>query len=153
MILSNTLITKAQTRLCGCTVWSGPLLFANPENRFSHVEAHIFPRENSKSTDHIAWMPRIVCTFASCIQQKQIYSWCNPLILCWILVVKKSASEQSALYYLGLKIPLVHRSLWVPWDAGQLKLCFHCKFKFSWNCLCSFCAAYVPDLDNFIDWW
>ena len=28
-------------RLRGCTGWSAPLLFANTEDRFSHIEAHI----------------------------------------------------------------------------------------------------------------
>ena len=34
MILSNKWITKALISLCGCTDWSAPLLFANPEHRF-----------------------------------------------------------------------------------------------------------------------
>ena len=41
MILSNKRITKALIRLCGCPGWSVPLLFANMEDRFSHVEAHM----------------------------------------------------------------------------------------------------------------
>ena len=41
MMVSNTRITKALIRLCGCTVWSAPVLFANPEDRFSHVEAQM----------------------------------------------------------------------------------------------------------------
>ena len=41
MILSNTHITKALIRLRGCTGWSAPLLFANMEDRFSRVEAHL----------------------------------------------------------------------------------------------------------------
>ena len=39
MILSNTQIIKTLIRLCRCTGWSTPLLFANL--RFSCVEAHI----------------------------------------------------------------------------------------------------------------
>ena len=41
MILSNTQITKALIRLCGYAGKSAPLLFANPEDRFSQVEAYI----------------------------------------------------------------------------------------------------------------
>ena len=42
MILSKKRITKALIRLRECAGWSAPLLFANTEDRFSHVEAHIF---------------------------------------------------------------------------------------------------------------
>ena len=41
MILSNKLIIKALIRLCRCAGWSVPLLFTNPEDRFSHIEAHM----------------------------------------------------------------------------------------------------------------
>ena len=41
MILSNKQKTKALIRLPRCAGWSAPLLFANPKNRFSRVEAHI----------------------------------------------------------------------------------------------------------------
>ena len=41
MILSNKPITKVLIRLHRCAGWSAPLLSANPEDRFSHVEAHI----------------------------------------------------------------------------------------------------------------
>ena len=42
MILSNRLITKAQIRLCECPSWSGPLLFAHPEDRFfSHQRPYV----------------------------------------------------------------------------------------------------------------
>ena len=37
MILSNKLITKVLTRLCGCAGWSVPLLLANPKDMFSHL--------------------------------------------------------------------------------------------------------------------
>ena len=47
MILYKKRITKALISLPGCTGWSGPLLFANPEDRFSHVEAHIMLDLNS----------------------------------------------------------------------------------------------------------
>ena len=47
MALSNKPITKAHIRLRGCTGWSAPLLFANTEDSFSRVEAHIFSFENS----------------------------------------------------------------------------------------------------------
>ena len=39
MILSNKHITKALIGLHGCTGWSAPLLFVNPKDRFSRVEA------------------------------------------------------------------------------------------------------------------
>ena len=41
MVLSKKRITKALIRLRGCAGWSAPVLFANPEDRFSRVEAHI----------------------------------------------------------------------------------------------------------------
>ena len=41
MILSKMRITKALIRLRGCAGWSTPVLFENPEDRFSRVEAHI----------------------------------------------------------------------------------------------------------------
>ena len=40
MILSNKRIIQALIRQRGCAGWSVPLLFASPEDRFSHVEAH-----------------------------------------------------------------------------------------------------------------
>ena len=40
MILSNERITKVLIRLRRCADWSAPLLFANPEDRFTHVKAH-----------------------------------------------------------------------------------------------------------------
>ena len=42
MILSKKRITKAQTSLCGCADWSGPLLFAHPKTG-SHAEVHLLP--------------------------------------------------------------------------------------------------------------
>ena len=41
MVCSKMRITKALISLRGCAGWSAPLLFANSEDRFSHVEAHI----------------------------------------------------------------------------------------------------------------
>ena len=41
MILCNKEITKALIRMRGCAGWSAPLLFKNPEDRFSHDEAHM----------------------------------------------------------------------------------------------------------------
>ena len=41
MILSKTRITRALIRLRGCTGWSAPVLFASPEDRYPHVEAHM----------------------------------------------------------------------------------------------------------------
>ena len=38
---SNMGIIKALNRLSGCAGWSTPLLFANYEDPFSHVEAHL----------------------------------------------------------------------------------------------------------------
>ena len=40
-ILSNKRITKALTRLCKCAGWSGPLLYANPDDRISRPDAHM----------------------------------------------------------------------------------------------------------------
>ena len=39
MILFKKRITKTLISLCGCISWSATLLFANPEDRFSRVEA------------------------------------------------------------------------------------------------------------------
>ena len=41
MILSRKRITKALIRLRGCAGWSAPLLFAQPDDRFSRLEAQI----------------------------------------------------------------------------------------------------------------
>ena len=41
MILSKMQITQALTSLCRCAGWSTPLLFANLEDRFSRIEAHL----------------------------------------------------------------------------------------------------------------
>ena len=41
MILSNKRIAKALIRLRGCAGWSAHVLFANPEDRFSRVQAQI----------------------------------------------------------------------------------------------------------------
>ena len=41
MIVSNKRITKALTKLHKCAGPSDPLLLANPEDRFLHVEVHI----------------------------------------------------------------------------------------------------------------
>ena len=41
MVLSKKRITKALIRLRRCAGWSAPVLFANPEDRFSRVAAHI----------------------------------------------------------------------------------------------------------------
>ena len=46
VLLSNKRITKALIRLCVCGGWSTPLLFANPEDRVSRVEAHMFSSRN-----------------------------------------------------------------------------------------------------------
>ena len=41
IILSNKRIRKTLIRLHGCAGWSVPLLFANPEDRFSRLGAHM----------------------------------------------------------------------------------------------------------------
>ena len=41
MMLSKQRITKVLSSLRGCAGWSAPLLFADPEDRFSRVEAQI----------------------------------------------------------------------------------------------------------------
>ena len=41
MILSNKRIMKALIKQRVCPGWSAPLLFTNPEDRFSRAEAHI----------------------------------------------------------------------------------------------------------------
>ena len=40
-LVSKKRITKALIKLRGCAGWSAPVLFANPEERFSRAEAHI----------------------------------------------------------------------------------------------------------------
>ena len=47
MLLSNKRITKMLIRLSGCAGWSVPLLFANPEDRFSCEEAHMISNKSS----------------------------------------------------------------------------------------------------------
>ena len=49
MMLANKRITKALIRLCEGAGWSATLLFANPEVRFSHIEAHIQLKKSSIS--------------------------------------------------------------------------------------------------------
>ena len=46
MILFIKPITKTLNCLCQCAGWSGPLLVANPEDRYSQVEAHISSTNN-----------------------------------------------------------------------------------------------------------
>ena len=41
------LILKLLISLCGCAGWSGPYLFANPEDRFSRVEAQIILKQST----------------------------------------------------------------------------------------------------------
>ena len=48
MILSKKGITNALISLGGCACWSVPLLLANPEDRFSCVEAHMFRLRDKK---------------------------------------------------------------------------------------------------------
>ena len=42
IILPKIRIIKALISMCGFAGWSSPLLFANTEDRFSHVEAHYY---------------------------------------------------------------------------------------------------------------
>ena len=53
MVLSKTRITKALIRLRGCAGWSAPVLFANPEERFSCVEAHLLFTLARKAEEYI----------------------------------------------------------------------------------------------------
>ena len=41
MMHSTKQITKALISLCRCADWSVPLLFTNPEDRLSHIKAHL----------------------------------------------------------------------------------------------------------------
>ena len=43
MIRSQKLLQKALFSLCGYAGWSVPLMFTNPEDRFSGVETHMVP--------------------------------------------------------------------------------------------------------------
>ena len=45
-------ITKALISLCACTGWSAPLLFANDEDRFSHMITETIILENMVTTHH-----------------------------------------------------------------------------------------------------
>ena len=47
MVLYKTRKTKALIRLRGCAGWSAPVLFANPEDRFSRVEAQFVSNDNT----------------------------------------------------------------------------------------------------------
>ena len=48
MALSKKRITKALIRLRGCAGWSAAVLFENPEDRFSRVEAHVISGDGVK---------------------------------------------------------------------------------------------------------
>ena len=52
-------LTKALNRLCECTGWYAPLLFANPEDGFFRVKAHKF----NKNADQNVRMRRLFCAF------------------------------------------------------------------------------------------
>ena len=71
MIIFDKQITKALTRLRGCTVWSAPLLFANPEDRFSRLEAQLYPiiltYELSKGILHSTVIKVLECLNSDCI--------------------------------------------------------------------------------------
>ena len=49
MILSKKRITKAMISLRGCAGWSAPLLFANPKDRFSYIEAIVADSQHSRT--------------------------------------------------------------------------------------------------------
>ena len=48
IILSNKCITNGLIRLRGCASWSAPLLFANPEDRFSRVDTQLWQHIQNK---------------------------------------------------------------------------------------------------------
>ena len=50
IILSRQWTTKVLIRLCRCTGWSAPLLFAYGTNRFSHDVAHMFFMEKWRNS-------------------------------------------------------------------------------------------------------
>ena len=47
--------TKLLFRLCGCTVWSQPLLFTYGINRFSHDVAHLIPNMVTFKKFYLKW--------------------------------------------------------------------------------------------------
>ena len=81
MILSNKRITKVLIRLRGFAGWSAPLLFANPEDRFSRVEAHIVFFLSSEiginsagcSMDFHCVTRGAVCTNSICVCSPEYY--------------------------------------------------------------------------------
>ena len=60
MIFSNKRITKAVIRLRGGAGWSAPVLFANPEDRFSRDEAQFKILEVSET--HVYSNAKIIST-------------------------------------------------------------------------------------------
>ena len=60
MILSKKRITKVLIRLRGCAGWSAPLLFPNPEDRSSCVEAQIAYITNNMDQDQTASMGSVL---------------------------------------------------------------------------------------------
>ena len=55
MILSQKHITKVLIRMRGCAGWSAPLLFANPEDRFSPVKAIIIRLRIVHAIYYLIW--------------------------------------------------------------------------------------------------
>ena len=53
MKLSNKRVTKVLIRLHRCAGWSVPLLFTNPENRFSHFKPHIGFNKSHHNITHV----------------------------------------------------------------------------------------------------
>ena len=51
MLLTNNQITMVLIRLHGSAGWSAPLLFANLEDRFSHIKAYIKKAWQYKATN------------------------------------------------------------------------------------------------------
>ena len=53
MILSKKRIIKALNKLGEWAGWSAPLLFANPEDRFSRVEAHMYHNKYAADSQYL----------------------------------------------------------------------------------------------------
>ena len=55
MVLFKKRITKALIRLRGCAGWTAPVLFANPEDRFSRVEAQLLSCDYFQDPDEMVY--------------------------------------------------------------------------------------------------
>ena len=65
MKLSNKRITKGLIRLPRCAGWSAHVLFTNPEDRFSRVEAHIIIFYICTRSNTVQNFLKLFCTFLS----------------------------------------------------------------------------------------